>query len=166
MDNYCVGSAGTKYSSCIYRGGTVPHHPQWQTRSFKALWMTMPGLLTRFISNANTNSQLETLKFNYQGQQDLGEGLNLRTRTEKALYSVASCPALRKWTQAKYYLCILRSQSFHCIRLGQPSNQIQACSMRDILLGTALGPQFRGPALPPPCVLGSSWVLSHRWPTF
>lgn len=46
--------------------------------------MTTPGPLTRFTSNANTNSQLEALKFNYQGQLDPGKGLALRTWRKKS----------------------------------------------------------------------------------
>lgn len=43
----------------------------------------MPGPLTCFTSNANTNSQLEALKFNYRGQLDPGEGLTLRIRRKR-----------------------------------------------------------------------------------
>lgn len=43
----------------------------------------MPGLLTCFTSNTDINSQLEALKFNYQGQLDPGEGLTPKMRRKK-----------------------------------------------------------------------------------
>lgn len=74
------------------------------------------------------------------------------------LHSAASCPALRKWAQDKYYLCLRVSQILlHRARAAKQSNpglQTAAKTLRD-----SPGFQFRGPTLPSPRFLGRRWVL-------
>lgn len=96
-------------------------------RELQSPWVTT---LKGFTSNSTTNSQPEALKFNYQGELDVGKGLTLRIwRREHC-----KLPGAGTWTQAKHYLYVLRSHRLCSARLGWPCHQ----SPQDILLGTAL----------------------------